>query len=550
MTSVLTSMGNGEGEVNRPASSIRWAPVSFVASLIVLCYALTIAGYSLSGFPDSLHHGRLMPYLSDKPLGEDAFYMMTMGWNLGTGQGLSYGGQPTTGTQPLMTLLYGGLAAVVHAAGGDKWAFARTVLAFNGALFVAFAVITVALARVLMPSCDRAVVGALATVLTVTNYALFRLFTYGLETGLYLILAGLCILESMRLVRSGRTWWGVIGVGASAGAAAVARVDFLVVFAAFLAIAWFRRQLAFRDAALAGVLAAVIAAPWLMWVHHVTGSWMPTSGQSQMGAITAANAATRLEALLWALAMHASPWLYPELVRSAVTLAVPAHDHLWKVAIAAVLLTAALLIASRARRVVMSTPWSVLTTWFGAVAALAAVYVILFWPTYFYGRYTALLVLFTIPVLTAGIYAIAGQRLSAPALLAGSVTLFLATAGLTLHRGEAGNTYAVTARLIETQIPATEKVGAFSSGVFGYFFEDVVNLDGKVSAAAMLARREGRLGRFINASEITLLLDWPGTIRTFLPNAYFDECWEPCRLRLLPEQGSCFKRRPCATALW
>jgi hypothetical protein len=528
------------------------AAVPFVASAIVLGYVLTLAGYSRSGFPESLHHGQPMPYLSDKPLGEDAYYMMTIGWNLAAGQGLSYGGQPTTGTQPLMTLLYGGLAAIVRAAGGDKWTFARAVLAFDGMLFVGFAAITMALARALLPSADRLAIGALAAVLTLFNYTLFRVFTYGLETGLYLIVAGLCILASLRAIGPGRTVSRVMAVGAWAGVAACARIDFLVVFAAFLAVAWIRRLIAFRDAALAGLLAVAFVAPWLMWVRSVTGNWMPSSGQSQMGVITAANAGARLEALLWSLATHASPWLYPELLRTAAARLVPGPSHLWKIAIASALLGLGLVVATRvnrsegARRVV--TP--ALSLWFWAVAILAAIYVVLFWPTYFYSRYTALLVLFTIPVLTAGLYELTGHRVPALAVLTGGAALFLSTAFLTLHRGEAGNTYSVTARVIETRIPPTEHIGAFSSGVFGYFFDNVVNFDGKVNAAAMRARREGRLGRYINGSGVSILLDWRDTIQSFVPDAYFDACWEPCALQLSPEQGSCFKRRACASAAW
>jgi hypothetical protein len=219
---------------------------------------------------------------------------------------------------------------------------------------------------------------------------------------------------------------------------------------------------------------------------------------------------------------------------------------LWRFAIAAILLAAALAIARRAMRAVTA----VFSTWFWAVAVLAAVYVLLFWPSYFYGRYTALLVLFTIPVLTAGLYAVAGPRVPALAVLMGTATLFLATAVLTLHRGQAGNTFSLTARVVERQIPAGETVGAFSSGVLGYFFDNVVNLDGKVNAQAMRARREGRLGRYINESGISVLLDWQQTIRTFVPDAYFDACWEPCTLTLSPEQGSCYKRRACATERW
>jgi hypothetical protein len=430
------------------------------------------------------------------------------------------------------------------------WTFARAVLAFNSVLLIAFAPITASLARALFPSADRVKLTLLATVLTVCNYGLFRVFTYGLETGLYLIVAGLCILVSVRLLRSRPTLAGVVGFGTCAGAAALTRIDFLVVLAGFLAVAWMRRQIGFRDAALAGTVALGVASPWLLWVHRVTGGWMPTSGQSQMETITAATLPTRLPAMVWALAQHASPWLYPELVHSLLARLRPHHDNLWKVTVALALIPAAFLVARIAARTEVGTAWPVITTWFWAVAMLVPIYLLFFWPTYFYMRYTTLLILFAIPVFAAGVHAIAGPRLPAPGVVCAGLGLFLATAALTLHRGATGNSLSVTAHLIETQVSKSEKVGAFSSGVSGYFFRNVVNLDGKVNREAMKARREGRLGRYINEEGITVLLDWPETIRVFVPDAYLEQCWEPCAIRLLPEQGNCYRRRPCAEGRW
>ena len=56
------------------------------------------------------------PFLADKPVGEDAYYMLTVAWNIADGQGIVYNyDHSTTGIQPLSTFVYAGLAWMVKA---------------------------------------------------------------------------------------------------------------------------------------------------------------------------------------------------------------------------------------------------------------------------------------------------------------------------------------------------------------------------------------------------------------------------------------------------
>jgi len=515
---------------------------AYVAAALVLAYASFLAARSAGGFPERLQHGRHVPYLSDKPLGEDAYYMIAIGWNLGNGQGLSYGGQPTTGTQPLMTLAYGALASVVHATGGDRWTFARAALALNGALFVAFWPIAYGTARALSPSSDRDATAAAAAALTLFNYTLFRLFTYGLETRLYLLLAGSCVLLSIRVLRRTPSLADVVPLGLAAGIAALARIDFLLVFALFMGLAALGGRVAFSRVLAAGLAAGAIVLPWFAYVHQVSGRWMPTSGESQSRLIDAASATTRLHAVVAAIAHHLSPWFYPELVTSMRPRGVV-------LAASAALIAAAVPFLVRARKVADDNAWNTVELWAAAILALVAVYVVCFWPTYFYLRYSALAAVLTIPALAVGLASLAGARWRT-AILPAAAAAFAVTALVTLHRGMAGNSLSVTSEFIDRHVPRDARVGAFSSGVSGYFFDNVTNLDGKVNAAAMRARRDGRLGRYINESGISILIDWPETMRQFVDPAYIDACWQPCGLPMLPEQGRCFVRRPCDASRW
>ena len=65
-----------------------------------------------------------MPYLSDKPIGEDGFYMLDVAWNIANNEGVTYSEIPTTGIQPLVTLIYSGIAWInIHFLGENKWLF-------------------------------------------------------------------------------------------------------------------------------------------------------------------------------------------------------------------------------------------------------------------------------------------------------------------------------------------------------------------------------------------------------------------------------------------
>src|ERR1700682_3830059 len=96
-------------------------------AVMILAYGLVLAMSSREGFPESMDYGYGMPYLSDRPVGEDAYYMLTVAWNMAEKGRIVYNlDKPTTGIQPLATFLYAGVAYVVQFWGGDRWLFVRT----------------------------------------------------------------------------------------------------------------------------------------------------------------------------------------------------------------------------------------------------------------------------------------------------------------------------------------------------------------------------------------------------------------------------------------
>ena len=95
---------------------------------------------SLVKVPNSMEYGHGMPYLSDRPVGEDAYYLLTVAWNLAATHRIVYNfNKPTTGVQPLATFVDAGLARLVQAAGRDRWVFVRVVILVNVVLLILFA---------------------------------------------------------------------------------------------------------------------------------------------------------------------------------------------------------------------------------------------------------------------------------------------------------------------------------------------------------------------------------------------------------------------------
>ena len=282
-----------------------------VSVFLFLAYALFLALAALPGFPADMQAGRALPFLADKPVGEDGYYMLTVAWNMAEGRGISYnGGQPTSGVQPLATFVYAGLAWLVKMLGGDRWVFARAVL-FYGALTQAlFAWLTARVYTQLIKGVQGGWGAALVFWLALFNFGLFRAFTYGLETGLYLCLLAGALELTLRWQGKTPGLKQTLLFGALAGLLGLARIDFGIILAVLLSVMLLRRQLRLWQALLAGGIALAITSPWFLYVKSVTGSFWPSSGGAQAALIEGANIALRARVMTEALLGHFSPWFY------------------------------------------------------------------------------------------------------------------------------------------------------------------------------------------------------------------------------------------------
>jgi hypothetical protein len=491
---------------------------------VYFLYSLSLVIFSLAGFPKNMHDGHLFPYLAEKPVGEDAYYMLTVAWNMASGRGIVYNyNMPVTGIQPLATALYAIFAWVTQSTGGDQWLFVRSILLLTSVALLLFGHLVGKLAYSLAPLHSKDSAYVLGFLGIVFNFSIFRLFTYGLETGIYLILFALCILYSPRIAHPGVSSYktefifGVLG-----GLTIWARIDFGIVFFIFLAISTFRRQLSVFSAAVAGAIAILVISPWFLYVFSVSGRWMPSSGPAQAGLITHQNASNRIGEMGAAILDHLTPWFYFEVKHEMLTL------------IALFSLLALLLFLFRQKEAFRFLLLdlkrnSFFMNWMIAISMLVAIYVVMFRATHFYMRYSAPLV---IPFVLIMAIVISKKSQTSQLSFFTSITVlvmcFFGWAYLSFHTERISVSFPVTAGFIQTHA-STRKVGAFQSGVVGFFNTNVVNLDGKVNRDVLSYLEKDEIHLYIDAEKVDIIIDWAGVIQTEIKDpTWLASFWEKC----------------------
>lgn len=513
---------------------LRLLVAAAVASLLV--YVALLAVYSGTSYPTSMVSASHWPALMDKPVGEDAYYMLTVAQNIATRGRILYNGDlPATGIQPLATLLFAALDWVVTATGGDAEALIRSVLLTGVALFILFAWQIGRIAAMLSPPEAKRYAATLASLLTLCSYTLFRLFTYGLETGVYLLLLAACFIVTLQIAAEQRTsTWNAVLLGVAAGLAGEARIDFGLPFAIVLLFLLAYRWISWGKALLTGSIALLLVSPWFLFVHRVSGSWLPSSGKAESTLIAWQTTPWRLLSMALAIAGQVMPWCYAVVSRATIA--------------AAVVSTALLLWLFLRRKGQRQLLGRLLLSqhgrmWCTALLSLLPVYLLLFNARHFYYRYTAPLAVLAVPVCAIAFAHSGWVRRHMVLAALGMVAAFAAWDAGSLHTGRVGNSQTIAAGYIHRYFPQA-RVGAFQSGVVGFFNPNVENLDGKLNAGALAATAANRLPQFIDAQHIAVLVDWPSVIHANLPQTYLDREWQPCPVPIVGGAESiCLVRR-------
>lgn len=520
---------------NRPSQPLLRV-LMVCAALCLLAYVGLLAAFSKSGFPTEMASASHWPSLIDKPVGEDGYYMLTVADNIATkGKILYNGDMPATGIQPLATAIFAGLDWVVKACGGGADALIRSVMVLGALLFVVLAYQVSRIAAQLAPPEQRSYAATLAFLLTLSSYTLFRLFTYGLETGFYLLLVAACFQVTLHIAAQRRTdVRDTVLLGLAAGFAGEARIDFGFVFAILLVTLLAYRWITLVKALIAGALALLVVSPWFLFVHHVSGSWLPSSGKAESTLVASSTVWHRAGTMAVAVAGQLMPWCYG--VVSRTTIIVSAFSTL-----AAVWFVLARPDVRTQLRELLLSP--VCRLWLFCLLSLVPIYLVLFNATHFYYRYVAPLAVLFIPACAILLTQAGWLRRHMPmvtAILCGSFACWTIGA---LHTGHIGNSQTIAAGYIHRNFSQVH-VGSFQSGVVGFFNPNVENLDGKLNQGALQATARHQLPAFIDSEHIDVLVDWRSVMNANLPQDYLQQEWEPCPIPLVGDGESiCLVRK-------
>jgi hypothetical protein len=159
--------------------------------------------------------------------------------------------------------------------------------------------------------------------------------------------------------------------------------------------------------------------------------------------------------------------------------------------------------------------------WFMALSVPVLVYPVYFWGKHFYYRYTAPLSICFIPLIAWLIVEIVRKTEFSLSTVRGALFVFFCLFAVgTYHRVSVGNPHSVTAGFIQNNVES-QVIGAFQSGVIGYYDQRVVNLDGKMDYESLISYRGGTIEEYVDESDVDLLVDWDSYL-SLLETEYLD----------------------------
>lgn len=498
--------------------------------LLFLSYVCLLTFFSSSELPTKVKHENLMPYLADKPISEDGFYMLTVAWNFGQGKGFEYNqGLKTSGVQPLATVVYGILAFISNQLGIDKKDFPRVIILFSGLTLLLFSIVLKNTILKLFSGFDKEIVFILCLLLGMLNFDLFVSFTNGLETGIYITMVLLSINMYWKILNM-QNFKGDISAGIIFGLTALARLDFIIVSVCLLMLAVFFSKIKLKTAFTIQLLQLIIILPWLYYTYELTGSIIQSSASSQMGNLTFSNALHETYLALLAFLQVVTLNIYT------------GNKNLVLVGLGLVFLTTIIFFLYKKRKVFNGVKFLCVSI-FTAFVILMIAYTILSRATHFYFRYFSpmiiLILLVIIPLLYARFKSFSiGKSLVISVFF---ISVFFSQAYLYLHSGKLGVHFSIRPEHIKRNFSDRELIGVFNSGVTGYYCSNVINLDGKINHTALQYSRAGRLSDFMDLIGLSGLIE----IKEFFPigdsNKFYSQ-WQTISSDIGDGRTICYKR--------
>ncbi|MBS4034993.1 MAG: hypothetical protein KGZ85_11055 [Ignavibacterium sp.] len=487
--------------------------------IIFLLYNFILAFGSLEGTPQKLTGNLPFPYLTEKPLTEDGYYMLTVAWNIAEGNGFTYNyGVRTTGVQPLATMLYSVPAYLVQNFGGDKYDFARAIIIFSALLQIIFAFLVFRLAVSISKDPDRGLYFLVSVCVMLFNFKVLLNFANGLETGLYLILLSLFFLYWIKFNEIQPGLKQSLGLGLLSGLLLLCRLDSVVILFTFYILLFFTGRIKFRQLAVILLVAFLLYLPWQLYIWDVTGSILQSSARSQTGLFPFFDLASKLEQYFASIIQHFTPFLYTGnlLTWLMFLLGLPYIIFLFVV------------FSKKYQRYFSNDSKNILIPIAISFSVLVIVYFFFSTATHFYFRYTAYLMVFSFPVIVVLFSRLLKKLFYSKVLMVFLVVLaiFGIQAFLYLHSGKAARVLTERLEFVKNNFSADERIAALQTGILGYFYQNVFNLDGKMDNFALMSMNTNQVSNYLDSLEINVLMEWKDFIPQLLDKDYLEKEWE------------------------
>lgn len=474
--------------------------------------------FSKEEFPHNEAHVISFPYLSEKPLTEDGFYSLTIAWNIGTGKGITYTfSQHTTGFQPLYVFILSPFAWIIDKLGGTKIEFLRIVILFSGFLLLIFLKTIHSLVKLIKKESNNEAAEMFFILLALFNFKLFLNFFNGLETGLYLVLISASIIFSIKIYTQKLYSRSYLLYGLVFGLTAFARVDFLLPASLVLIMLLVLKRISIKQFILVVCCLAITIMPWFVYVYKTTDSIFQSSILVQSNFPNLTDTADRIDKFLFALLNPFVPFLYLGLTNTII---------FYLPAIFILYFLIGRFIHKR-KMLFKSDETSIFFLWGFSFMILIFIYLIFASVPYFFVRYFSILYVISLPLLVVLLasYFNNNRKLLFNSLVAVAILLFIANNFFALFYEKKHKTLAARLIVLEDKTFSNKRVGLFQSGIAGFYFDKVINLDGKVNYDALKYAKNNELEKYIDSLEIDVLMEWKDAFG-MLNNDYIKNNWE------------------------
>jgi 4-amino-4-deoxy-L-arabinose transferase-like glycosyltransferase len=451
--------------------------------------------------------------LAERPYNDDAYYALTVGYHLGNGNWFSIDGvHPTNGVQPLIVVLYGAAFSLV---GQDKLLGLRLTMIIPAITdCICILAIYFLLRKMIKAKDDRRLrhVPILGSALWTFLLGNIIINGNGLEPGLLAACILLSLLVYSVLLEKRRTdtsphtlLWTLLGI--LLGLTVLARIDAVfLVFAIICVELFFNKETVVRERIKVVVILAVtsfiISLPWWAYNYTTFGSIMPISGQSESiddHFILNLFMTPRVLGDLCLVIMYIPEVLLNNLLRPIVGLCI---------------IGSVLFIGKRLQwRTFLRQKYHTETLIVLVIYAIPLIvyYTFFFSASHFIARYyhpirilSIIIAAMLVPNIIDSYRRSRVIRVVAITYIVVGVIFNVLHYTMNFYTTSSSPAYHVSQWAINHP---QYKIGMTSSGTAGFFADNIVNLDGKVNADALKARKQQQLGEYCLENNINLIAD-------------------------------------------